>query len=149
MMAIANIHQWYYHASSYLYLQQALLNIIFGLTIITNCLIQIIVLVLAIIIAGTVMKIIGKVLRETGSRYRFPSAFLGSLRRIWEKHKTIRYKPDNREEEEKLKNRQKSFGVTSFCQRGVLFKTRQDKFVSPSGSNLQWFCTNWNERLVN
>ena len=69
----------------------------------------------------TVMKIIGKVLRETGSRYRFPSAFLGSLRRIWEKRKTIRYRPDNREEEEKLENRQKSFDVTSFCQRGVLF----------------------------
>ena len=40
------------------------------------------------------------------------ASFLVSIRRIWEKHKTTRYKPDDLEEEQQSENHQKEISAT-------------------------------------
>ena len=43
--------------------------------------------------------------------------FLVSILRIWEKHKTTRYKPDDSEEEQQSENHQKEILATIFEQK--------------------------------
>ena len=45
------------------------------------------------------------------------ASFLDSIRRIWEKHKTTRYKPDDSEEEQQSENHQKEILATIFEQK--------------------------------